>query len=661
MGNHALKFGFQYEQRVNRGIGWATNGLWNLMRGLTNFHIRELDKDNPIAINHGGYVDTIIYYRKYDGDRQRIFDKSLREKMGLPTDGLDFIVIDSYDYDEGTIEYYDKNGNMHSVNVGQNLFDIGMFSPEELWNEGNSYISYYGYDYKGNKIKGQPSYEDFFNSPEKLIGAYQPIYMAGYVQDKFAFKDLVVNVGVRVDRFDANQKVLKDPYLLYPAKTVSEVTELEGQPVSHPSNMGSDFIVYANQVNNPSRIVGYRNGNIWYNAEGVEIQDPTVLDVGSGISPILQNPDQDRVDINSFKDYDPQINVMPRISFSFPISDEALFFAHYDVLTQRPTSNVFSSPATYYYFNTVGGTINNPSLKPTKTIDYELGFTQKLTNTSSLSITSFYKEMRNMIQLFRFNGAYPKDYTSYNNLDFGTVKGLTVEYDLRRTNNVRLRAAYTLQFADATGSSTTTAASLIAAGLPNLRSTYPMPWDRRHQFNIVLDYRYGGGKKYNGPRINRDKKDKPPIDLLANTGFNLTVTGGSGTPYTAALHPTSPISGGTRLLKGTYGGSRLPWQFRMDFRIDKDIYFKKRENGKQYSMNVYFQILNLLNTRNAINVYPYTGNPDDDGYLSAPEWQREIHDQLDPQSFIDLYSIYVDSPYNYSAPRQIRFGMMFNF
>ncbi len=661
IGNHALKFGFQYEQRVSRGIGWATNGLWNLMRGLTNFHIRELDKDNPIAINHGGYVDTIIYYRKYDADRQRVFDKSLREKLGLPTDGLDFIVIDSYDYDEGTIEYYDKNGNMHTVNVGQNLFDIGMFSPEELWNEGNSYISYYGYDYQGNKIKGQPSYEDFFNSPEKLIGAYQPIYMAGYIQDKFAFKDLVFNIGVRVDRFDANQKVLKDPYLLYPAKTVSEVTELQGQPVNHPSNMGSDFVVYANQVNNPGRIVGYRNGNIWYNAEGVEIQDPSILDVGSGISPMLQNPDQDRVDINSFKDYDPQINVMPRISFSFPISDEALFFAHYDVLTQRPTSNVFSSPATYYYFNTVGGTINNPSLKPTKTIDYELGFTQKLTNTSSLSITSFYKEMRNMIQLFRFNGAYPKDYTSYNNLDFGTVKGLTVEYDLRRTNNVRLRAAYTLQFADATGSSTTTAASLIAAGLPNLRSTYPMPWDRRHQFNIVLDYRYGGGKKYNGPRINRDKKDKPPIDILANTGFNLTVTGGSGTPYTASLHPTSPISGGTRLLKGTYGGSRLPWQFRMDFRVDKDIYFKKKENGKQYSMNVYFQILNLLNTRNAINVYPYTGNPDDDGYLSAPEWQREIHDQLDPQSYIDLYSIFVDSPFNYSAPRQIRFGMMFNF
>ena len=48
--------------------------------------------------------------------------------------------------------------------------------------------------------------------------------MAGYVQDKFAFNDLLFNIGVRVDRYDANQDVPKDPYCLFPTKTVSEVT-----------------------------------------------------------------------------------------------------------------------------------------------------------------------------------------------------------------------------------------------------------------------------------------------------------------------------------------------------------------------------------------------------------------------------------------------------
>ena len=675
VGNHGIKLGFQYEQRAERFINYAPTGFWNLVRdgsGLTNFHLRELDKDNPELISYNGHVDTIIYRRKYDAASQRTFDKNLRIAMGLPVDGLDYIVMDSYDYDNGTIEYYDKNGNMHTANLANDALDVSLFSADELWNNGLSAVNYAGFDYKGDILSSQPAYEDFFNEKDqygeftRAIGAYQPIYMAGYIQDQFAFNDLVFNIGVRVDAFDANQKVLEDPFLLYPAHTVSSIANIGGlDNISHPSSMGDDYVVYVDKVDNPTSVVGYRNEYTWYNAEGIEILDPTILDVGNGISPALLNPEQDRVTISSFKDYDPQINVMPRISFSFPISDEALFFAHYDVLTMRPTSNIMSSPANYYYFQNITGNLNNPSLEPTKTIDYELGFTQKVSNTSSITITSFYKEMRSMIQMYRFNGAYPKDYTSYNNLDFGTVKGLTAEFDLRRTGNVRVRAAYTLQFADATGASTTTAASLLAAGLPNLRSTFPMPWDRRHAFNIVLDYRWGSGKTYDGPVINRDKSGKAPMEPLSNFGFSLTINGGSGTPYTASRNITSPISPGTNLLKGTYGGSRLPWQFRLDLRVDKDFYFKLKknadDNAKGAYLNVYLQVLNLLDTKNIINVYPYTGNADDDGYLSAPEWQRQINNQLDPLAFRDMYGNFVNNPGNYSTPRQIRLGLMFNF
>ncbi len=676
IGNHAFKLGFQYEQRINRYINYNPTDLWGLIRdggkGLTDSHIIQLDKNNPEVISWDGYPDTIMYYRKYDAASQSTFDKNLREILGLPVDGLDYILMDSYDYNDGTIEYYDRNGSMHTANLDASDLNVGLFAPDELWNSGLSYIDYAGFDYEGNVLTSQPAFEDFFNNETRDIGAFRPIYMAGYLQDQFAFKDLIFNVGVRVDRFDANQKVLSDPFLLYPAHTVGNLSDVDGfKNVTHPGNMGSDFVVYVDRVKDPTRVVGYRDGYIWYNSDGIEIQDPTILDVGSGISPALENPEQSEVKINSFKDYEPQVNVMPRISFSFPISDEALFFAHYDVLTQRPTSNIFSNPANYLFFQNLGGIlspnqrISNPSLEPTKSIDYELGFTQKLSNTSSITLTTFYREMRNMIQIYRFNGAYPKDYTSYNNLDFGTVKGLTAEYDLRRTNNVRVRASYTLQFADATGSTTTTAASLLAAGLPNLRSTFPMPWDRRHGINIVLDYRYSSGKNYTGPRIGREKSGKAPLNILENFGFSLTVNGGSGTPYTASDNVTSPLGGGANKLKGTYGGSRLPWQFRLDLRVDKDIHFNlnkaKGDNSKKAYLNVYLQVLNLLNTKNVVNVYPYTGNAGDDGYLTAPEWQRQINNQIDPTSFRELYSIFVDNPSNYSAPRQIRLGLTLNF
>ncbi|MCK4568786.1 MAG: carboxypeptidase-like regulatory domain-containing protein [Bacteroidales bacterium] len=670
IGNHELKFGIQYEQRQDRSYSVGPTGLWTLMSGLTNFHIQELDVDNPEFVYRDGvFQDTVEYKRRYDAASQRVFDMNLRKKLGLSVTGTDFINIQSYDYNTNSIQYFDENNVSHTISVGEELFDLGMFSPDELLNDGNWYVTAIGYDYTGDKLTSKPSFSDFFNQTDdegnytRSVGAFEPIYMAGFIQDKFAFKDLIFNIGVRVDRFDANQMVLKDPFLLYPAKSVNEVQNVGGQAVEHPSNMGSNYIVYVDNVDNPSRITGYRDESTWYNAEGTEIQDPNILNVGSGISPYLVDKSLTRPPMESFADYDPQINVMPRISFSFPISDVALFFAHYDVLTQRPTSNLRSDPRVYYFFDNIGGVINNPNLKPSKTIDYELGFQQKLSPTSSLKFVAFYREMRDMIQIYRFNGAYPKDYTSFNNIDFGTVKGMTIQYDLRRTNNARISAYYTLQFANGTGSSTTTAAALVASGLPNLRTTFPLAWDRRHSFNIFFDYRFGRGADYNGPSIKREKKGKAPLQLLNNSGLSMTLTGGSGTPYTRSRNIYSQISGGTRLLQGTYYGSRLPWQFRMDVRIDKDIPLTmgKGDNPRKGNLNIYFSINNVLNTKNVMGVYPATGNPDDDGYLAAPEWQREINEQLDSQSFRDLYSILVNYPGNYSAPRTIRFGVIFNF
>jgi outer membrane receptor protein involved in Fe transport len=675
--SHDIKLGFQYEQQNNAQMAYSAD-YWSLMRDAANFHIRELDLDHPYATSYDGFVDTVNYNRLYDATTQYTFDARLRKAMGLPVDGTEWILIDTYDFDNNTIQYYDANGKLHEPVKVEGGLNLGMFGADELTRDGSLYVNYYGYTYDGSRKYGlteRPSLANFFNDTDadgiftRPIGAQQPIYMAGYLQDKFAFKDLIFNIGVRVDRFDANQDVLKDPYVLFDYHTVGDLRSgaihLDDQStVSIPDNIGDDYAIYVNKISEKTAVVGYRNGNTWYNADGVEISDPNVLDMGTGVSPWVKNKDQQRVDINSFKDYDPAWSVMPRISFSFPISDEALFFAHYDVLTQRPSSAFYCNPLYYYNFKDISGTVANPNLKPMQTIEYELGFTQKVTNTSSLTISGYYHELRNMIQMYRFNGAFPKAYNSYSNLDFGTVKGLTASYDMRRTKNARIRASYTLQFADMTGSSTSTASALIAAGVPNLRSTFPTNADRRHSFNLSLDYRYSKGKNYDGPVIRRE--GKPDIQILSNTGFNLSVNGGSGTPFTASRTVSSPISGGNNLLQGTYNGSRIPASFRFDLRVDKDFDFTigKKEgesNGREVSMNVYLQVLNLLNSKNITWVYPATGNPDDDGYLSAPEWQREINSQIDPQAYIQMYSLYVNSGGNYSMPRHIRVGLSFNF
>ena len=167
----------------------------------------------------------------------------------------------------------------------------------------------------------------------------------------------------------------------------------------------------------------------------------------------------------------------------------------------------------------------NPDLKSEKTIDYEFGFQQKLNNKSSIKLSAFYREQRDMVQLIYLTGAYPINMKTYGNIDFGTVKGFGLTYDLRRTNNIQLKASYTLQFANATGSNSTTARSLIAAGQPNLRATLPTDFDQRHNFSILVDYRFSSGKNYDGPKWFG-------MDILADAGCNFTINTGAGTPYT---------------------------------------------------------------------------------------------------------------------------------
>ena len=654
LNDHAISLGFEYEQRWDRNFGGGPTGIWTIARQYMNNHILELDKSN-IEYDFVGTYPRVTYSRlnaaegdyqgQEFGDAQYFFDYNVRNKLGLDPDGTDFVDIDNLDPD---------------------FFTLDMFNADELLNSGNTYFTWYGYDHTGNKVRGNTDINKYFTEIDdngnykRNIGAFQPIYMSGYIMDKFAFDDIIFNVGVRVDVYDANQPVLKDKYLLYEAKTVREADAFSnGNTIDHPANMGDDFVVYVNDVSNPTSINGYRDGDTWYDAQGVEVSDPSLLEGGNGIAPWLLNDTLTSPTAASFEDYKPQINFMPRVAFSFPISDEASFFAHYDILTKRPTTGNRFDPIEYQFLQARNVIINNPDLKPERTIDYELGFQQVLSKTSSLKISAFYKEQRDQVQLVNVFSAYPVQYRTYGNRDFGTVKGLTVSYDLRRTGNVRMTAAYTLQFANGTGSDPNSALTLINSGEPNLRTIFPYTYDQRHGFNIVFDYRYGGGKDYNGPVI----KD---FGVLENTGLNIVTQIGSGTPYSAFKIAAGEalLAGGSSQLDGSLNGSRKPWQYRIDLQVDRNfnLEFGGDENKKKAAyLNVYVRVTNIFNIINVLNVYRATGNPDDDGYLSASQFQNSIQNQLDERAFRDYYTLKVQNPFNYGIPRTIRLGVKFDF
>lgn len=650
LGDHALQMGFEYEQRKDAFYSLAPIGLWQLGRLTANSHIKELNFNDSTVTNIG--TEYYVTYGRLIGDNQFLFDRNLRRALELDPDGNNFINIDGLD---------------------PNFFTIDMFGADDLLNQGSNLVNYSGYDPHGNKLSGRPTLEQFFNDTDdegyntRPIGAFEPIYISGYIMDKFTFDDIIFNLGVRIDRFDANQKVLKDPYVISDAYTLGDVTsglietEIDGEVII-PANIGDDYVVYVDDLENPNAIVGYRDGDTWYNAVGTEITDPDILAVNEPYPApwLVEDPDTE-LNENAFKDFDPAVNIMPRISFSFNISDEAVFFAHYDVLTQRPTSSNRFSPIDYLFIESRNALISNPNLKPEKTIDYEIGFQQVLSKTSSLKISAYYKEMRDMIQVRNFTGAYPRPYRAFGNLDFGTVKGFTIGYDMRRTGNVRLNASYTLQFADGTGSTTETALALINAGLPNLRSINPLTYDQRHRIVTNIDYRYGSGKNYDGPVVNFGGKER---QLFAEMGVNLIANLGSGTPYTASTIAT-PITGEiSPSTEGSINGSRLPWQFNIDMNLDKNFTLKfggDGEDAKSVNLNVYLWIGNLLNSQNINSVYRFTGVSNDDGYLAAAQYQPLIESQTNPDSFRNYYQMYTNNPFNLGVPRTIRLGVKFDF
>jgi hypothetical protein len=83
-------------------------------------------------------------------------------------------------------------------------------------------------------------------------------------------------------------------------------------------------------------------------------------------------------------------------------------------------------------------------------------------------------------------------------------------------------------------------------------------------------------------------------------------------------------------------------------------------------------VQNILNTANVLRVYPYTGNADDDGYISSSLGQQDVSNKransdILARSYEDLYFIYVTSGFNpnglenFSLPRQVRLGAVFTF
>ncbi len=633
-GRHSIELGLMAEMRINRYWGISPRRLWELARELQNSRIIGIDNDIVIDSVVVGENEFPVYQNKLDDDDSDGFYNNIRKKFNIE------------EYEHVFVDDRFTPGDL----------SLDLFSAREL--NDKRLLSYMGYDYLGNKLSNDVTFSDFFTKEGRKdfrSPANNPLYGSVYIQDKFSFKDIIMRIGARVDYYDANTKVLKDPYSLYEIENAKDFYA-NYSDLDKPESVGDDYKVYVSDRGS-NQVIGFRKGDTWYLPNGIATNGNMIFQ-GGLVYPFYKERDElkrniqaDGYDIsNSFEDYKPQISFMPRIAFSFPISEDAGFFAHYDVLVQRPSSGSIMTPMDYYYFESSGGGLyNNANLKPEKTIDYEVGFQQKLTGNSALKIQAYYREMRDMIRYRPYLFVpYVTKYNSYGNLDYGTVKGFSFTYDFRRKGNIEFQIAYTLQFAFGTGSDANSSAGTSTNGI--VRNLYPLGFDERHSLSALIDYRYFGGKKYNGPELFGYR-------VFENAGINLQATATSGRPYTKTFQAAQ--FGGSGYV-GAINGARKPWYFEANVRLDKTFQITDK-----LMANVYLRFENILNLKNIVGVYSYSGDPDDDGYLVTSFGQNRIQKIVEQglplDNFYDMYNWRMAAPWHYSRPRRIYLGVMFNF
>ncbi|MBU2553281.1 MAG: TonB-dependent receptor [Bacteroidetes bacterium] len=626
---HHFTLGGEYNRESRSYYSIDPNSLWQLMTGLTNYHIRELDMNNPEVVIWDGYADTILYQRNFDAASQTDFDKNLRQALGLPVDGIDFIDINSYNRQNNTIQYYDKNGVMHTLKTPDNLLSLNLFSADELLNGGNSWVSYGGYDYLGNKTKTNNPYsffEDFTTEATKSK------YWAAYIQDEFNFRNIRVKVGLKVNVYDASRPVLNDPYSLFAINDVEKALALEEISLNVPSNIGNNYMVYVDKVNSPTRVVGYRNGDKWYNAGGIEIFDPTIFDVGNGISPYLENPeihslsDKNWTPGMTFKDNTQSVNFLPQLSIDYTLIDRINFYANYSSFTQNPQYNNEFRPEQYYFWSQYAGSqlITNPNLKPMQANKFFTGVKARIWKYLIGDISYINNSIDNYVQLTSYEAAYPSSYITVSNANNTIViQGIETSLNWANPNN-----------------------SGVSGGISVTRLYPNDKEDRYYQIriselvlNATLGYRFADRINYNGP-------------AWANNGVFHGLSANIYYQFRKGLPYYKTRSGGY-----LYNGiGQTPNINLFNLNIQKDFAI-----GKKSVLNFFLAIENLFNFQNVFEVYSDTGLDDDDGFLANPASQSYINAQTNPDSYRLLYQLHLYDPSYYDIPRIWRIGIALKY
>jgi outer membrane receptor protein involved in Fe transport len=347
----------------------------------------------------------------------------------------------------------------------------------------------------------------------------------------------------------------------------------------------------------------------YFEPDGKALKDPNNI---AALDP-LQPPFPDSLFTKASAKY--QISV--RLGISYPITDRGAVHLSYGHFFQIPPFEFlyknpsFRIPLTGSFPEFIGNSIGNADLQPQRTTVYEIGLQQELAPNLGITVTGYYKDIRNLlgIQIHIKNDF--KKFGEYVNRDYGAVQGFTISLERRLTNGFGANVDYTYQIAKGNASDPNDDFNRVQANPPVEinKQLVPLNWDRRHSLNLTVTA-------------------GDPDNLLGSLIARL----GSGLPYTPALQNQRT---------GLENSDNRPTFF------NADLYVTKYLKLFNLPLSLFVKVYNVFDTVNELNVFSDTGRA---GYTL--ELTRA---QQAPRGVNTLEEYFTRSDF-FSAPRQVVFG-----
>ncbi len=330
-----------------------------------------------------------------------------------------------------------------------------------------------------------------------------------------------------------------------------------------------------------------------------------------------RNPDNNpQLSTTEYAKADEKIQISPRFGLAYQLGNKAVLrFSYGHFFQMPPMYALYQNNSFFLSPNDYETTMGNAQLKAQKTIQYEIGLWQELSDGFGLEVALFYRDIFDLLSTKVVTTYNQVEYGLFTNKDYGNTKGLEIKLDYSK-NGLTAFLNYTLMYTRGNSDNPSQNYSRAGSNIDPVNRLIVMSWDQRHTLNATAGY-------YSG-----------------NWGATFTGYYNSGSPYTWAPISLNPLVNINLPPNNDYRPSRVS--------VDLNSYYKWRlydDIALQLNLSIY----NLLDGLNETWVYSSTGRAN----TIIPDEAAQNAHRKDFNDYFDQFK----NPSQYESPRYVKIGL----